>query len=213
VSNTAIIHTLFRGAAAFALVLAAACDSPSGTLVRGGGSGRTLQSVQVTPAGRTVQAGGTLQFQAAGIMSDGDTTRVSVDWSATGGTITGTGLFTAGAAAGTFRVVGRAAGGLADSVGVTVTVPSPNPTLAAVVVTPPTATVAAGGTVQFAATGRLSNGGAQAVNVTWTSTGGIVSGAGTYTAGALPGSFFVVATGPGGLADTAAVSITGPGTP
>ncbi len=211
VSHRAIIRALLRGAAAFALVLAAACDSPSGSFV-GRGGGVTVDSVRVAPDGRTIQAGSTLQFLAAGFTSAGQTA-VTVTWNATGGTITSGGLFTAGQTAGTFRVIGRTAGGAADTVGVTVTVPSPNPTLVAVVVTPATATVAAGGTAQFSATGRLSNGASQTVPITWTSTGGIVSGTGSYTAGALPGTFGVVATGPGGLADTAVVTITGPGTP
>lgn len=209
------IHTFLRPAAAFALVLVAACDGAGGGpfVGPGGSNGRTPQAVVVTPEGRSVQSGATLQFQARGIMSGGDTAVVSVDWSATGGSITSGGLFTAGGTAGAFRVIARAAGGVADTVAVNVTVPSANPTLIGIAVTPPNASVAAGGTMQFAATGRLSNGGSQVVNVTWTSTGGTISGAGTYTAGALPGSFFVVATGPGGLADSATVTITGPGTP
>jgi hypothetical protein len=205
-------RTFFLGAAACALAAAVACDPSSGTIV-GGPGGATVQELIVAPAGRTVAAGATVQFAATARMSDGDTANVTVSWSATGGTITTGGLFTAGQAAGVFRVVGRAGNGVADTVGVTVTVPSTNPTLVAVAVTPATATVAAGGTAQFAATGLLSNGASQAVNVAWTSTGGTVSGAGLYTAGALPGTFGVVATGPGGLADTSAVTITGPGTP
>lgn len=208
-----IIHTVFPGAAMLALVLAAACDGSGGGTFVGGGGGRTVQALLVTPEGRTVPSGTTLQFQAAAVMSDGDTTVVGVTWSATGGTITGAGLFTAGAAAGSYRVIARAAGGAADTVGVTVTAPSTSPTLIGIAVTPGSATVAAGGTAQFAATGQLSNGGTQAVAVTWTSTGGTISGAGTYTAGALPGTFFVVATGSGGLADTATVTITGAGSP
>lgn len=208
-----IIHTVFPGAAALALVLAAACDGSGGGTFVGGGGSRTVQSVRVTPDGGAVPSGGTLQFRATAVMSDGDTAAVNVAWSATGGTITGAGLFTAGATAGSFRVIGRAAGGAADTVGVTVTVPSATPTLIGITVAPGSVTVAAGGTAQFTASGRLSNGGTQAVSVTWTSTGGTVSGAGTYTAGALPGTFFVAATGPGGLADTAAVTITGAGTP
>ncbi|HYW14472.1 MAG TPA: hypothetical protein VE871_21070 [Longimicrobium sp.] len=211
-SRTPIIHRFIRGLAAFTLVLAAACESPSGSFV-GRGGGPTVQRVRVTPEGRTVAAGSALQFQATGVRSDGDTAVVPVTWSATGGAITAAGLFTAGQTAGVFRVIGRVAGGVADTVGVTVTVPSTNPTLVAVVVTPGTATVAAGSTTQFSAAGRLSNGGTQAVGVTWTSTGGTVSGTGSYTAGALPGTFGVVATGPGGLADTATVTITGAGTP
>lgn len=211
VSHTAILCARLGSAAAFALMLAAACDNPSGVIV-GRGGGATVDSVRVTPDGRTVQAGATLQFAATGITSAGDTTAVTATWNAEGGTITSSGLFTAGQTAGTFSVIGRASVA-ADTVGVTVTVPSPDPTLAAVIVTPETATVGAGGAVQFSVTGRLSNGASQTVPITWTSTGGIVSGTGTYTAGALPGTFRVVATGPGGLADSAAVTITGSGTP
>lgn len=205
-------RTFLIGAAACTLAAAVACDPSSGIIV-GGSGGPTVQELFVAPEGPTMAAGATLQFAATALMSDGDTANVTVSWSATGGTITSAGLFTAGPAAGVFRVIGRAGNGVADTVGVTVTVPSTSPTLVAVVVTPATATVAAGGTAQFAASGQLSNGSTQAVNVTWTSTGGTISGAGLYTAGALPGTFSVVATGPGGLADSAAVTITGPGTP
>jgi hypothetical protein len=205
-------RTFLIGAAACTLAAAVACDPSSGIIV-GGPGGPTVQELIVAPAGRTVAAGATLQYAATALMSDGDTANVTVSWSATGGTITTGGLFTAGQAAGVFRVVGRAGNGVADTVSVNVAVPSTNPTLLAVVVTPATATVAAGGTAQFAATGQLSNGSNQAVSVAWTSTGGIISSAGLYTAGALPGTFSVVATAPGGLADTSAVTITGPGTP
>jgi hypothetical protein len=201
-------------AAAAILVALAACDSPSGIRVPGNdGEEPTLQAVLVTPDGQTVQAGATRQFQAAAILSDGDTTDVDVTWSATGGTITTGGLYTAGSTAGAFRVVATAQNGFADTVGVTVTVPSTSPTLIGVLVTPPSTTVAAGGAVQFAAVGQLSNGATQAVNVTWTATGGTISGGGLYTAGAGAGSFRVVATGPGGLADTSAVTVTAAGSP
>jgi hypothetical protein len=204
----------FAAAAALLVVLAAGCDSPSGIRVPGNdGEEPALQAVLVTPDGQTLQAGATRQYQAAGILSDGDTTDVTVAWSATGGTITTGGLYTAGQTAGSFIVVATAQDGLADTVAVTVTVPSTSPTLIGVLVTPPSTTVAAGGAVQFAAVGQLSNGATQAVNVTWTATGGTISGGGLYTAGAGAGNFRVIATGPGGLADTSAVTVTAAGSP
>ena len=204
------VHPTFvRGAAALLGMVIAACDSADRTILpEEGGGGPTLNAVLVAPEERSVQAGATLQFQAAGVMSDGDTTDVAVSWSATGGTITSAGLYTAGQTAGVHRVVATAEGGQADTARVTVTVPSPNPTLMAVVATPPSASVATGGTVQFSATGRLSNGASQAVNVTWTATGGTINTSGLYTAGATAGSYRVIATGPGGLADTSAVTVT-----
>ncbi|HEX2208552.1 MAG TPA: hypothetical protein VHG93_12775 [Longimicrobium sp.] len=199
--------------AAAALAALAACDTPSGPFV--GGSGRrNVTAVIVTPEGASVQGGATLQFTARTVLASGDTTTGPVTWSATGGNISSGGLFTAGSTAGIFRVIARAANGVADSVGVTVTVPSTNPTLIAVVVSPPTATVAAGGTVQFSAAGRLSNGNTSGVNVSWTASGGLVSANGLYTAGAVTGGpFQVIATGPGGLADAATVTITAVGGP
>lgn len=197
-------------ASAFLLALASACDSPSGPFVSGPG-GQVVRQVLVTPEGQTVQTGGTLQFQSRTVMSDGDTTNASVTWSATGGIITTGGLFTAGQTAGVFRVIARAQNGVADTVGVNVGVPSTNPTLVAVVVSPATASVAAGGAVQFSAAGRLSNGGTQPVDVSWRATGGGISGTGLYTAGVVIGPWIVIATGPGGLADTASVNITGAG--
>jgi hypothetical protein len=197
-------------AAALGMAFAAACDTPSGPFV-GGPNGRNVQEVIVTPPDQTVQAGATLQFQARTVLTDGDTTSGTVTWSATGGAITTGGLYTAGTTAGIFRVAARAQNGVADTVTVNVAVPSTNPTLVAVVLTPATATMPAGGTTQFSAVGRLSNGANQTVGITWTATGGLVSGTGLYTAGAVTGVFQVFATGPSGLADTATVTITGPG--
>jgi hypothetical protein len=48
--------------------------------------------------------------------------------------------------------------------------------------------------------------------IQWTATGGTITAQGRYTAGAAPGGYRVIAQAPEhGLADTAAVSITGPG--
>lgn len=198
-------------AAAVLATLALGCDDATGIFVGGGGGNQTLTEVVITPDGRSVQAGSTAQFQADGVTSTGDTAAINVTWSATGGTITSGGLYTAGQTGGAFRVVARAANGMADTVGVVITIPTTNPTLVAVVVTPSSATVAGGNTAQFNVTGLLSNGGTLPVAVTWTSTGGVISGTGLYTAGALPGNYRVIATGPGALADTSAVTITGAG--
>ncbi len=70
-------------------------------------------------------AGGTQQFSVSGKMSDGSTTSVTATYSATGGTITTSGLYTAGMTAGTYRVIATATGGtLADTSTVTVTAAS-----------------------------------------------------------------------------------------
>jgi hypothetical protein len=197
-------------AAALLMMLAAACDASSGPIV-GGPNGRSVQQVIVTPAGPAVQTGATLQFQARTVMTDGDTTSGTVAWSATGGSITSAGLYTAGGTVGVFRVAARAQNGVADTVTVNVTTTTTNPTLVAVVLTPTTASVPTGGTAQFSAVGRLANGGNETVDITWRATGGLISGSGLYTAGVVIGTFVVLATGPGGLADTSIVTVTGPG--
>jgi hypothetical protein len=197
-------------AAALLMTSGIGCDSPSGPFVSGP-NGRAVREVLVTPAGQTVQAGATLQFQARTVMTDGDTTTGPVTWSATGGGITTDGLFTAGQTAGVFRVSARAGNGVADTVTVNVAVPGTGPTLVAVVLTPATATVPVGGTAQFSAVGRLSNGTDQTVSINWFATGGAISGTGVYTAGPVTGIFHVFARSSDGLADTAVVTVTGPG--
>ena len=164
----------------------------------------------ITVAGAaTVAAGGTAQFTATGTFSNGATGAVAVTWTATGGTVTQSGLYTAGQAAGTFRVTATAAGGVSGGADVTVTT-GPAPTLTAVTVSPGSASIAAGGTAQFAATGTWSNGATGAVAVTWTATGGTVTPGGLYTAGQAAGTFRVTATAAGGVAGGADVTVTAP---
>src|SRR5271154_1357059 len=57
-------------------------------------------SVIVSPASATIQTGGTQQFAATVT----GTSNTSVTWSASGGTISTSGLFTAGATAGSFTI-------------------------------------------------------------------------------------------------------------
>ena len=86
-----------------------------------------IQSVVVSPAILSVMAGSKQQFTVSGNMSDGSTTAITADWSASGGTISA-GLYTAGQTAGTYQVIARVSGGtLADTANVTITAPSPPP--------------------------------------------------------------------------------------
>lgn len=85
----------------------------------------TLSSVVLTPGTASLQTGATQQFSVSGKMSDGTTAPVSVTWSATGGTISTSGLYTAGSTAGTYRVVATATSAAkADTSTVTVTAPA-----------------------------------------------------------------------------------------
>ncbi|HEY6059774.1 MAG TPA: hypothetical protein VIV10_04255, partial [Gemmatimonadales bacterium] len=188
-----------------AVLLAGACTTrdrqPSGP--------GTVSQVFITPHRITIAAGATQQFDAYGRSTAGDSIAVAIDFIATGGAITPGGLFTAGSVAGEFSVMAMERGGtLADTAGVTITVPGP-PILAAVILQPASVSLAQGATQQFAVYGRMSNGDSVAVAVTFAVTGGTITPAGLYTAGQTTGTYSVIATDTGGAyADTASVMIT-----
>ncbi|HET6232062.1 MAG TPA: hypothetical protein VFE05_18455 [Longimicrobiaceae bacterium] len=170
----------------------------------------TVTKVTLAPKGSSVQSGKTLQFSATATMSDGTSQPASVAYNATGGTISGAGLYTAGAAAGTFRVIATATNGVADTASVNVTA-APAATLTAVVLNPPTASVQAGGTVQFTTSGTYSDGTSKAVAATYSATGGTITTAGLYTAGQTGGTFRVISVAQGStLADTSTVTVSSP---
>ena len=88
----------------------------------------TLTAVEVTPATASVAAGATQQFSAVGRMSDNSTASVTVTWSATGGTVSTGGLYTAGTTAGSYRVIAVQQGGTkADTSAVTADEPCRRP--------------------------------------------------------------------------------------
>jgi len=137
-------------------------------------------SVTVSPATATVASGGTVQFTA----SVSGTTNTAVTWSidqgSSGGSISSSGLYTAPTVASptqfTIRATSQADPTKFGSATVTV-----NPVIS-VTVSPATATVLSGGTVQFTA----SVSGTTNTAVTWSivqgSSGGSISSSGLYTA-------------------------------
>jgi hypothetical protein len=194
------------------LIIAVACsNNDQGTNLN---NPPNLTRVVVSPKTATLAAGAKQQFSAYGRDTAGDSVGVSADFTAAGGDITSTGLFTAGSVAGSYDVVVTEHGGsLADTATVTVTVAGP-PVLAQVIIAPSTATVVTGATQQFAAYGRMSNGDSTGIPITYSATGGTISSSGSYTAGQTAGSFRVIATdASGAFADTAAVTVTAPGSP
>lgn len=88
----------------------------------------TLTHLVMYPASTSLEAGASQRFGAYGRNSAGDSVAVAVKFSATGGTISSTGLYTAGQASGTFRVT-AAVDAIADSATVLVkavaTAPAP----------------------------------------------------------------------------------------
>ena len=173
----------------------------------------TLQAVVLTPTTISLTAGAKQQFSASGKMSDGSTVPLSPSFSATGGSMSSSGEYTAGSTAGTYRVIATdTVSGNADTSSVTIT--APPATLQAVVLTPTTISLTAGATQQFTASGKMSDGSTSAVTVAWAAGGGTISSTGLYTAGQTAGTFRVIAAQSGGsLADTAAVTVDAPTTP
>jgi hypothetical protein len=111
-----------------------------------------------------------------------------VTWTATGGTISSSGLYTAGAITGSFTVKATSVQDATRSASAAITITPPQPV--SVSVSPSGATVFTGGTQQFTAT--VNN--ATNTAVTWTATGGTISSSGLFTAGAATGTFTVTAT-------------------
>ena len=147
------------------------------------------------------------QFVAYGRTQAGDSVPVAVSWSASGGTITGGGLYTADTVAGSYTVTATATSP-STAVSGSAVVKNRGP-VSQIVLNPTTAFAVVGGTVQFTSYGKRKNGDSVAVSVVYAATGGSVSATGVYTAGQSPGSYRVIASqSRGTLADTALVSIS-----
>jgi hypothetical protein len=82
----------------------------------------TLAKLTLTPGTATLAPTTRRQFVALGQTATGDTITVDIVFSATGGTITSAGLYTAGSRAGSYVVI-ASSGGIADTSTITVTAP------------------------------------------------------------------------------------------
>jgi hypothetical protein len=84
---------------------------------------KSVISVAINPPSASVQTGSTQQFSA----TVSGTSNTGISWSATGGTISSAGLFTAGATAGTFAVTATSMGDASKSAQASVTLTAPAP--------------------------------------------------------------------------------------
>ena len=80
-------------------------------------------AVAISPISASVQTGGTQQFSATVT----GTSNVGVTWSAAGGTVSSSGLFTAGNTTGTYNVIATSVADSSKSAHATVTVTAPPP--------------------------------------------------------------------------------------
>src|SRR5437867_9888662 len=111
------MRTSITALAWFALLALVGCEVPSRS-----GNGSPVVQIRVVPESVTLDPNQTQPFVASGRTAAGDSVAVQVTWSATGGTITGGGLYTAGQTAGNYRVIATLANdSLADTSSVTLT--------------------------------------------------------------------------------------------
>lgn len=171
----------------------------------------TVTSFSLQPkTGVTLMVGQAQQFATNVTWSDNQVRTATVTYTATGGTISSTGLFTAGNVAGTFMVIATCActsPAIADTALVSVTMPQ----LTSLTVSPKTASLNAGATQQFAVSALWNTGATTVPPVTWSATGGSVSATGLYTAPATAGTYrVIVAHTNGTVRDTAVVTVSAP---
>ena len=155
-------------------------------------------AVSVSPASASLLTGGTQQFTASVTGS----TNTGATWSATGGTISSSGMYTAPSTAGTYTVKATSVADSTKSAAATVTVAA-SPTVA-VSVSPASASLLTGGTQQFTATVT----GSTNTGTTWSATGGTISSSGMYTAPSTAGTYTVKATSVADSTKSAAATVT-----
>ncbi|WP_292041459.1 LamG-like jellyroll fold domain-containing protein [Massilia sp. UBA6681] len=143
----------------------------------------TVSTVSVSPSTASLSGGGTQTFTAT--VSGTSSPAQTVTWSASGGSINSSGVFTAPAATGSAQTVTITATSTVDATKsgtatVTVEASGATPTVSSVTVSPSTANVAGGATQQFSATVTGANSPSQAVN--WTVSAGTINASGLFTA-------------------------------
>ena len=170
-----------------------------------------LTTISVSPASASVQTGATQQFSATAKDQFGQpmNPQPTFSWAVSdGGSIGASGLFSAGSSAGGPFTVTASSGGVTGTASVTVTAP---PVLTTITVAPASASVQAGGTQQFNATGKDQFGQPMSPQPTFSwvvSGGGSISAAGLFSAGSSAGGPFTVTASSAGVTGTASVTVT-----
>ncbi len=168
----------------------------------------TVTAFTLQPAtGVNLLPGQTQQFAPAATWSDGQQYPLSVTYSATGGTISSTGSFTAGSTAGRFSVLATCVCGLVATSTLDVA------QLTTLRISPKTVSLAAGAAQAFTTTALWSTGATTLPPITYSVTGGSITSTGQYTAPSTAGTYRVIVAHTNGTArDTATVTVTGGGT-
>ena len=132
--------------------------------------------IEVTPATVSLSPSAKQQLSVIGRSQSGGKLSVNAAWRATGGTVSSTGLYTAPAAAGTYRAIATRVGDVeADTSVITVSGSSggtpPSGASFWVELTPATVTLAPGALQQFSARGKDRNGASFSIRTVWRATG------------------------------------------
>ena len=166
---------LATGAAQGAATVSATSGSISGTAALTV-LAPALTAITVSPASASIAKGLTQQYSAMGTYTDGSTaTMTSVTWSANGASINASGLAT-GSAQGN-ATISATSGSISGSASLTVLAPA----LTGITVSPATASIPAGTTQQYSATGTYTDGSTQNLSgsVSWSASSNVtVNGSG-----------------------------------
>ncbi len=207
------VHTLARrgsmisviAAMTIAGVFTASCD------VHGVSAPGVLSAITISPNPQLMSINGTQQFAAVGTDQSGGTVVIVPTWTvaAGGGTISTSGLFTAGILPGSYlNTVTATSGGMSATATVVVAAGA----LATITVTPNPMTVQAGATQPFVAVARDASNNVVPITPVWTVANGggtINASSGVFTAGLTVGTYnnTVIATS-GAITGTATVTVT-----
>jgi hypothetical protein len=193
--DTAGVFTADTTAGIFANTVTATSGSITGT-ASVTVSPDPLETITVSPSTDSLVVGGQQTFTAVGHDSYNNVVAITPTWLVVGGggTIDGSGVFTAGTTAGTFTntVMARQGSGCGAINGRATVAVLPG-ALTTITVSPANPTLLVGGTQQFTAAGTDTYGNAIAITPTWEvigpGGGSINATTGLYTAGGLPGTY------------------------
>ena len=152
-----------------------------------------LARIDVVPFELSIELSGQQQFIAKGYDAEGNEISITPGWSATGGTITTDGRYTAGDRPGIFIVIASVSGSDVRGYG-TAWVGVPPQILVRIVVSSSSAILNAGQSQQFDAEAYDIQENPVTINPIWNATGGAITSEGRHTAGDRPGIFLVTAS-------------------
>ena len=177
------LYTAPSSAGTYTVTATSAADSTKSASAAVTVSQPTQVSISVSPSTATLSTGAQKQFAA----SVSGSTNTAVTWTASGGSVTSGGLYTAPSSAGTYTVTATSAADSTKSASAAVTVSQP--TQVSISVSPSTVSLSTGGQAQF--TANVS--GTSNTAVTWSASGGTVSTSGLYVAPSAAGTYTIKA--------------------